>query len=152
MGSSAALSILYMEVAARLGLRLAAKPLEEGRYILLWPETQLQLAGTRYLIDPYGAGCLLSAEEVRRARRKSGGVCVGGVTVPAAGAPGRSSGSAGGPRSVPVLACALHWVRPSLSCPPTPPTRRGHCAASRELSGGSLPCPALPRPALPAGV
>lgn len=31
MGGSAALSVLYMEVCARLGMHLAARPLEDGR-------------------------------------------------------------------------------------------------------------------------
>lgn len=34
VGCSAALSLLYMEVCARLGVSMAAKPLERGRCVL----------------------------------------------------------------------------------------------------------------------
>jgi hypothetical protein len=33
VGSSAALSILYTEICARIGLEMAARPLEEGRCV-----------------------------------------------------------------------------------------------------------------------
>ncbi|GFR44414.1 hypothetical protein Agub_g5647, partial [Astrephomene gubernaculifera] len=65
VGASAALSILYLEVCERLGFPLAARPLEEGRYFVLWPrDVSLTANGQRFLVDPYGRGGLLLAEEV----------------------------------------------------------------------------------------
>lgn len=37
LGCSPALSIMYLQVAERLGLEMDAQPLEEGRYWVLWP-------------------------------------------------------------------------------------------------------------------
>lgn len=67
VGCSAALSILYMEVCSRLGLPLCARPLEDGRYWLLWPERQELSApgGQRLVLDAYGCGSVLRLEEVR---------------------------------------------------------------------------------------
>ncbi|GIL57243.1 hypothetical protein Vafri_12501 [Volvox africanus] len=65
VGASAALSILYLEVCERLGFPLAARPLEDGRYFVLWPlDAPLTADGQRFLVDPYGRGGLLLLEEV----------------------------------------------------------------------------------------
>ncbi|KAG2501503.1 hypothetical protein HYH03_000011 [Edaphochlamys debaryana] len=65
VGASAALSILYLEVCERLGFPLAARPLEDGRYFVLWPlEAPLTADGQRFLVDPYGRGGLLLMDEV----------------------------------------------------------------------------------------
>ncbi|KAG1681119.1 hypothetical protein FOA52_015561 [Chlamydomonas sp. UWO 241] len=64
-GGSAALSILYLEVCARLGLTMLAKPLEGGRYFVLWPaSSELRVGGERLVVDPYGGGGMLMASEV----------------------------------------------------------------------------------------
>ncbi|EFJ46581.1 hypothetical protein VOLCADRAFT_93041 [Volvox carteri f. nagariensis] len=65
VGASAALSILYLEVCDRLGFPLAARPLEDGRYFVLWPvDAPLTADGQRFLVDPYGRGGLLLLDEV----------------------------------------------------------------------------------------
>eukprot|EP00198_Chlamydomonas_reinhardtii_P000982 XP_001690317.1 predicted protein [Chlamydomonas reinhardtii] len=65
VGASAALSILYLEVCERLGFPLAARPLEDGRYFVVWPlEAPLTADGQRFLVDPYGRGGLLLLQEV----------------------------------------------------------------------------------------
>lgn len=64
-GCPAALAILYMEVCARLGLPLAARILDRGRYLVLWPQQQeLQVGGRPLVIDPYSQGVPLLADEV----------------------------------------------------------------------------------------
>ncbi len=75
------------QVAERLGVRLAAIQLEEGRYVLLTPATPCggeaaadhdQPPGQLLLIDAYGGGELLDADEVRAAQcvRVRGAECV----------------------------------------------------------------------------
>ena len=59
------LTILYMEVCARIGLPLRAAVLEEGRYTVLWPKCQpLSLAGQEVVIDVYSQGSLFLLSEV----------------------------------------------------------------------------------------
>lgn len=56
-----------LQVSRRVGLRMAARPLEEGRYWVLWPENddhQIWADGQRFVVDPYGKGGLLLASEV----------------------------------------------------------------------------------------
>jgi hypothetical protein len=125
-GNSIALSILYGEVCARLGLHLNGRAVEEGRceaprapccgavlralgelrcgaaavdaaawggansrqlaafpcrYMLMWPaEVPLTAGGQQMVVDPYGGGGLMAADEVRRPscvkrwRRRCGGL------------------------------------------------------------------------------
>ncbi|KAK9821466.1 hypothetical protein WJX81_006037 [Elliptochloris bilobata] len=64
-GCPAALAVLHMELCRRLGLPLAAAILDEGRYVVLWPEaTPLAACGQRVVIDPYCGGDLLLLSEV----------------------------------------------------------------------------------------
>lgn len=63
------LSILYLEVCARLGLTLRAQLLDDERYVVLWPQpsgTQgaeaSQIAG--FVVDAYGGGDLIPVHEV----------------------------------------------------------------------------------------
>ena len=70
-GCSAALSILYLEVCARLGYQLQARVLDDRRYVVLAPPQQAghgasvseQTQG--FVVDAYGGGDLLRVEEVR---------------------------------------------------------------------------------------
>lgn len=65
VGSPAALCILYMDVCRRLGLPLAGRPVEEGRYFLAWPQAApLTVGGEAFVVDPYGGGALMAAAEV----------------------------------------------------------------------------------------
>jgi hypothetical protein len=67
-GGSAALAILYMEVCARMGLRMAAQPLEGGRYFVLWPtDAPLASCGQRFVVDAYSQGALFLLDEVMTA-------------------------------------------------------------------------------------
>ncbi|BDA45434.1 probable UPF0162 protein XF_1494 at C-terminar half [Coccomyxa sp. Obi] len=64
-GGSAALAILYMEVCERMGLRMAAQPLEGGRYFVLWPtDAPLRSCGQRFVVDAYSKGALFLLDEV----------------------------------------------------------------------------------------
>ena len=63
-GGSAALAILYMEVCERMGLRMAAQPLEGGRYFVLWPtDAPLRSCGQRFVVDAYSEGALFLLDE-----------------------------------------------------------------------------------------
>jgi hypothetical protein len=58
------------QVCSRLGLPLAFKVLDEGRYCLAWPadrqQQQLMMAaGEQVVVDVYGRGGLLTVTEVR---------------------------------------------------------------------------------------
>lgn len=65
-GGSAALAILYMEVCERMGLRMAARPLEGGRHFVLWPtDAPLRSCGQRFVVDSYSQGALFLLDEVR---------------------------------------------------------------------------------------
>lgn len=66
--------MLAQEVCERLGFPLCARPLESGRYFVMWPKhgwDQLRdsVSGQRLLLDAYGCGALLPVQEVRTTRR-----------------------------------------------------------------------------------
>ncbi|DBB00582.1 TPA: hypothetical protein ACH3X3_002277 [Trebouxia sp. C0006] len=64
-GTPAALAVLYMEVARRLGIPMVAKPLEGGRECMIWPEQGLLKAGGEsFVIDAYSQGAMYSMTEV----------------------------------------------------------------------------------------
>lgn len=65
-GNPASMAILYMMLCRRTGLRMAAKPLDGGRYFVLWPAdgTGLSLGGKSVLLDAYGGGYLYTEDEV----------------------------------------------------------------------------------------
>jgi hypothetical protein len=48
-----------------MGLRMAAHPLEGGRYFVLWPvDTPLASCGQRFVVDAYSQGALFLLDEV----------------------------------------------------------------------------------------
>ena len=56
-GSAAALAILYMEVCQRMGLPMAARLLDGGRYVVLWPtDAPLRTCGQQFVVDAYSQG------------------------------------------------------------------------------------------------
>lgn len=64
-GAPAVLTILYLEICARIGLSMKATLLEEGRYTVLWPEHEpLQIAGEEVVIDVFSEGALFLLSEV----------------------------------------------------------------------------------------
>ncbi|KAL0033580.1 hypothetical protein WJX79_004697 [Trebouxia sp. C0005] len=64
-GTPAALAVLYMEVARRLGISMVAQPLEGGRECMIWPEHGLLRAGGEsFVIDAYSQGAMYSMTEV----------------------------------------------------------------------------------------
>lgn len=64
-GAPAVLTILYLEICARIGLSMKATLLEEGRYAVLWPEHEpLQIAGEEVVIDVFSEGALFLLSEV----------------------------------------------------------------------------------------
>ena len=64
-GAPAVLTILYMEICARVGIPMKAALLEEGRYAVLWPEHEpLCIAGEEVVIDVYSEGALFLLSEV----------------------------------------------------------------------------------------
>lgn len=64
-GAPAVLTILYLEVCARIGLPMKAALLEEGRYAVLWPEPDhLRIAGEEVVIDVFSEGALFLLSEV----------------------------------------------------------------------------------------
>lgn len=64
-GTPAALAVLYMEVARRLGIPMVAQPLEGGRECMIWPEHGLLRAGGEaFVIDAYSQGAMYSMTEV----------------------------------------------------------------------------------------
>lgn len=49
-----------------MGLRMAARPLEGGRYFVLWPtDAPLRSCGQRFVVDAYSKGALFLLDEVR---------------------------------------------------------------------------------------
>ena len=67
-GSPGSLAVLYMAVSERVGMKLAAKPLDNGRFFCLWPENgdiALRIGSERVVIDPYGQGSLVTETELR---------------------------------------------------------------------------------------
>lgn len=83
-GSPAALAVLYIEIAARLGMPLGPCLLEEGRYVLLKATGDVLLRSPLlhtnqddkggefedFLIDPYAGGAIYSVSECRDLFRK----------------------------------------------------------------------------------
>ncbi len=66
-GAPAVLTILYLEVCARLGLPMRATLLEEGRYAVLWPEHEaLRIAGEEVVVDVFSEGALFLLNEVHQ--------------------------------------------------------------------------------------
>ena len=66
VGNSSILSALYLVVAAKVGLQMSARAFDDGRYWILWPRDeskQLIADGQRFVVDPYGMGGLLCADE-----------------------------------------------------------------------------------------
>ncbi len=64
-GSAAALAILYMEVCQRMGLHMAARLLDSGRYVVLWPtDAPLRTCGQQFVVDAYSQGELFLLAEV----------------------------------------------------------------------------------------
>ena len=64
-GSTAALAILYMEVCQRMGLDMAARLLDGGRYVVLWPtDAPLRTCGQQFVVDAYQQGELYLLNEV----------------------------------------------------------------------------------------
>lgn len=64
-GSAAALAILYMEVCQRIGLPMAARLLDGGRYVVLWPTgAPLRTCGQQFVVDAYSQGELFLLAEV----------------------------------------------------------------------------------------
>ncbi|KAK9829669.1 hypothetical protein WJX72_007262 [[Myrmecia] bisecta] len=64
-GSPAALTILYMEVCQRLGLPMAAQPLENGKHFVLWPRAhRLRAAGKEFVVDANSEGSLFAVDEI----------------------------------------------------------------------------------------
>lgn len=54
------------QVCQRMGLRMAACPLEGGRYFILWPkEAPLRSCGAEFVIDAYSKGEVFLLDEVR---------------------------------------------------------------------------------------
>ena len=50
-----------------MGLRMAAQPLEGGRYFVLWPtDVPLRSCGQRFVVDAYSKGALFLLDEARR--------------------------------------------------------------------------------------
>lgn len=48
-----------------MGLRMAAQPLEGGRYFVLWPvDAPLASCGQRFVVDAYSQGALFLLDEV----------------------------------------------------------------------------------------
>ena len=53
------------QVCQRMGLRMAACPLEGGRYFILWPtEAPLRSCGAEFVIDAYSKGEVFLLDEV----------------------------------------------------------------------------------------
>lgn len=49
-----------------MGLRMAAQPLEGGRYFVLWPtDAPLRSCGQRFVVDAYSKGALFLLDEAR---------------------------------------------------------------------------------------
>ena len=54
------------QVCQRMGLRMAARPLEGGRYFILWPcEAPLRSCGAQFVIDAYSQGEVFLLDEAR---------------------------------------------------------------------------------------
>ena len=67
-GNAVALAILYMEVCARVGLAMAARLLDGGRYVVLWPtDAPLRTCGQQFVVDAYSQGELFLLDEVKPA-------------------------------------------------------------------------------------
>ena len=48
-----------------MGLRMAARPLENGRYFVLWPvDAPLRSCGAEFVIDAYSQGEIFLLDEV----------------------------------------------------------------------------------------
>ena len=66
-GNAVALAILYMEVCARMGLAMAARLLDGGRYVVLWPtDAPLRTCGQQFC-----GGCLQPGRAVPARRGKA---------------------------------------------------------------------------------
>lgn len=66
VGNSAILSALYLVISRKVGLPMSARALEGGRYWVLWPQDeakQINSDGQRFVVDPYGQGGLILADE-----------------------------------------------------------------------------------------
>ena len=72
-GNAVALAILYMEVCARMGLAMAARLLDGGRYVVLWPtDAPLRTCGQQFVVDAYSQGELFLLDEVRPVMMSAG--------------------------------------------------------------------------------
>ena len=53
------------QVAQRMGLRMAARLLDGGQYVVIWPmDAPLRTCGQQFVVDAYSQGALFLMDEV----------------------------------------------------------------------------------------